>query len=91
VSNQVPEGVPLTDPGNPFIGAEYPGMLTVGRVTGPGGERLVITMRSGPGTLTVLADQATAKAWAAQINAGADAMTGLIIPNGAFTPNGKMP
>lgn len=83
--------VPLTDPGNPFVAAEYPGSLSVGRVTGPGGERLVITLRSGTGTLTVLADQATAKAWAAQIESGAAAMTGLIIPNGGIKPNGQMP
>lgn len=81
----------IVDPGNPFIGPDYPGNLTVGKIQGPMGERLCLTIRCGPATVTVVMDRAAGKTWAAQIDQGADSMTGLIIPNGVPVKPPELP
>lgn len=80
-----PAARPLVDPGNQFL-AEYPAELVTGKVNGPTGERLAMTLRSGPATVTVLLNRDAAKAWAAQLDAGADSLTTLVIPQGVTLP-----
>jgi len=74
--------VTLIDSGNPFLGPDYPAVLTTGRIQTPAGERLCLTILCGSATPTVTMDQGSAKEWAAQIEAEASNMTGLILPNG---------
>lgn len=73
----------LFDPSNPFLGPDYPAMLTTGRLRTPNGERLCLTVRCGPATVSVTIDQASARQWAAQIDRAANELTGLIIPAGS--------
>jgi len=76
-----PMQMPLMDAGNPYI-AEYPGAMTLGKLMTPAGDRLALTIRCGPATVTVLLPREAAKQWAAQINQAADNMSRLIVPNG---------
>lgn len=75
---------PLVDVGNQFIGPDYPGQLVVGKIMTPVGERLCLTVRCGPATVTVTMSQDSAKQWSAQIAKAAGNMSGLIVPNGTI-------
>jgi hypothetical protein len=75
--------VPITDPGNPFIG-EYPAMLSAQPVPTPGGQRLAVTMRVGSGTLTALLAKDDAERWRDVLSQETARMNGLILPGGAL-------
>jgi hypothetical protein len=82
----LPDGArPLVDAGNQFLG-EYPAELVTGKVQGPQGERLAMTIRSGPATVTVMLGRDAAMAWAAQLEAGAASLTTLVMPAGVSFP-----
>lgn len=83
MSNQ-PAELPLVDPGNGFLGPDYPAALVTGLINTTAGPRMAITIRCGPATLTVTMDKAAAKAWAARIGEAADNMSGLIVPRGGL-------
>ncbi len=71
---------PPVDPGNPYVLAgEYPAIMTLTGINTPVGQRLLLTIRCGPATLTVLLNRDDAKAWAAQLDSAASSMSGLII------------
>jgi hypothetical protein len=89
------EGRPLVDAGNRFLG-EYPAEMVTGKVQGPNGERLAMTIRSGPATVTVMLSRDAAMAWAAQLEAGATTLSTLVMPAGPLppfplSPNGLTP
>jgi len=84
---------PPVDAGNPFVGPDYPALLTTAQVQTPAGPRLLLTVRCGPATVTVNLAKQDAKVWASQLEKGADALTGLIVPglNMAGLTNGHAP
>jgi hypothetical protein len=77
-----PQAPALVDPGNPFVGQPYPASLQVGLGQGPNGPCMVLTIRCGPATLTVLLGRDDAQNWAKVIAQQAALVSPLIIPNG---------
>ena len=73
--------VATVDPGNHFLGPDYPGQLISATIQTPGGPRVLLTIRCGPATVTVTMDKDSAKLWARRIDETADATSGLIVPN----------
>ena len=73
---------PVVDAGNPFLGPDHPANLTLGKLTGPQGDRIILTIRQAGATLTVLLNQHDAKTWAAQLDRAASNASRLIVPNG---------
>jgi hypothetical protein len=73
---------PVVDPGNPFLGQQYPANLMVGPVQGTPVPMLVLTIRCGPATLSVLLSREDAQTWAKMIADHAAKTSPLIVPNG---------
>lgn len=73
--------IPPMDPGNPFVSG-YPANLTTAKVPTEAGQQLMVTIRSGPATLTLILAKDDAKAWAARLDADASSITGLLLPDG---------
>jgi hypothetical protein len=67
------------DPGNPLL-AETACFMSVTPANTPGGQRLMVTIRTSTTTLTVLLEKPLAQEWASNINTGCASMSGLIIP-----------
>lgn len=82
------------DPGNPFVmGIELPGALGVAQIMTSNGARLLVTVRSGGTTLTLLLNKTDATAWGAAITRAASELTSLIVPVAGPLPplaNGQM-
>lgn len=76
------QAAPLVDPGNTFLGA-YPSNFMIG--VSPDRKMLILTIRSGPATLTVLLDKDSATRMIGDITVAKAQLTDLIIPgiNGA--------
>lgn len=72
----------LVDPGNHFLGA-YPSNFMIG--VSPDRKTLIVTIRSGPATLTVLLDKDSADRLVNDVSVAKAHLTDLIIPgiNGA--------
>jgi hypothetical protein len=84
VTQPMPEQIvpPITDPGNPYIG-QYPAALQLGIGQGPKGPAMLLTIRCGPATLTVLLSRDEAQEWAKVIAQNAALVSPLIIPTPA--------
>ena len=74
---------PPFDPGNALL-AETGAQLSTALVQTPGGQRMVLTVRTSSATLSVFLQGGDAKVWARNIGALAGQMSeaGLIIANG---------
>ena len=80
---------PPIDVGNPFaLSAPWPANLSVTRVQGEQGQRLVLTLRSAGATLSVQLDKRGARAWWELIKSEEEQMTNLIVP-ALKPPNGR--
>lgn len=82
----VPPNYPICDPTNPHALATYPATLTC--ATGPrasdGKTIAVVTLRSGPGTLTAVADdRKELAAWGQLLIDASEAMSDLVVPPNA--------
>lgn len=74
--------VPPVDLGNPVLGPG-PVLLSLHRITPPGGEQLVsLTIRTPSTTLTVFLGREDALAWARMLRAEAQQLSGLIVASG---------
>lgn len=71
-----------TDPGNPYAGAlELPAALTGQKVQTTNGPRLLVTIRSGGATLTVVVTREDALRWGKMIAGMAMRLSPLIVPS----------
>lgn len=74
--------VPPVDQGNPVLGPG-PALLSLHRITPPGGEQLVsLTIRTPSTTLTVFLGRQDALTWARMLRAEAQQLSGLIVASG---------
>jgi len=71
--------IPPVDPGNELLN-EVPAQLTTGLVPTPGGQRLVLTIRTATTTLTVFLAKEYAENWRDIIVKDVSRMNGLILP-----------
>lgn len=72
------EPVPPIDTANALLG-ETPSALTVAMTDTPGGQRLILTVRTPSTTLSVLLNRDDANSWADLIKQQAGQMSGLIL------------
>lgn len=70
---------PPMDPGNRYI-SEVPAELTCGVANTPGGQRVMLTIRTTSATLTVFLDKPTAERWRDILSNELNSMSGLILP-----------
>lgn len=70
---------PPMDPGNRYI-SEVPAELTCGVANTPGGQRLLLTVRTTSATLSVFLDKTTGEQWRDIIAKELSSMSGLILP-----------
>lgn len=79
-----PAQIPPFDQGNQLL-AEGPAQLSTALMDTPAGQRLVLTVRTGSTTVSVLLQGADAKVWAAQLTRDSALMSssGLVVANGA--------
>lgn len=84
----------LVDKGNTLL-TEQPSQLTTGLVDTPGGQRLIVTIRTPSSTVSVLLNAKDADTWAQNMTGSAARMskTGLIVATGSVaspppSPNG---
>ena len=80
------QAAPLVDPGNTFLGA-YPSNFMIG--ISPDRKALILTIRSGPATLTVLLDKDSAARLISDTTMAKAQLTDLIVPgiNGVDVAN----
>ena len=82
------------DPGNPFVlSLELPSALSCAVVDTPRGQRTLLTIRCGGGTMTVLLEKASTLEWAAMLRMAGRQMSSLIVPDPGdspiISPNGR--
>jgi hypothetical protein len=73
-------GRPPIDVGNPHLGAEYPATIDLAPAHAMGQARLSVTIRCGPGTLTVLLTKGDAIAWGNLISKAASGLSDIVVP-----------
>ncbi len=75
-----PAEAPPFDQGNPFAVAPYPAFLVTAAIQTAAGPRLLVTVRCGPATLTLLLERDDAKAWGERLTTDAGSVSALLIP-----------
>jgi len=76
--------VPPVDLGNPVLAPDR-ALLSLYRITPPGGEQLVsLTIRTPSTTLTVFLGRDDALTWARMLRTEAQRLSGLIVPSGGL-------
>jgi hypothetical protein len=81
--------VPPLDPGNPFVNGQLPAQMTCLPVPTTNGQKLLVTIRSGGTTLTLILEKADGEQWSALLAKGSAMITGgniITPPKGLFLP-----
>lgn len=77
------------DQGNGLL-AETPAQMSTALIQAPGGQRMVLTVRTASTTMTVLLSREDARLWGRNITATADQMSaaGLVVAGATMPVNG---
>jgi hypothetical protein len=80
VTDPIRKDFPPCDVGNPFLGLLYPSALTATPQATDQGTYLMVTVRTGGTTVTVMLDRELALQWSGLLHRGASRCSKLIIP-----------